>query len=465
MSAKMRPTDPLIVIMGSTGTGKSDLAVELAIRFGGEIINADAMQMYSGLPVVTNQITEAERRGVPHYLLAHISLDQETWAVGDWKREAQALIGDIRSRGKLPIVVGGTHYYLNGLLFEDILVAGDTDTTSDFPVLDEPTEVLLAKLREVDPVMADRWHHNDRRKIRRSLEIFLRMGRKASDIYAEQQLRQQSFTSPLDVQKQSGPWETLLFWVYSEPETLKTRLDKRVDKMEHAGLMTEIQEMFSYLAAKKASGVTVDMTRGIWQTIGFKEFRAYLELVNSDSQIEPDVFETMKAQALEDMKTATRQYARSQIRWIRRKLIPLLKEEPGALAKLFLVDSTDVSAYAQTVVEPASTITRAFLQGEPLPAPEEVSDVAREELRAAGEPVKPRAIPIKRTCELCHITLVSEDQWQKHLKSRRHHRVAKNAKKRALAIIPNQPAQDVLAVDEAIADMEGLEADSADEVA
>ncbi|KAL5612885.1 hypothetical protein BROUX41_004037 [Berkeleyomyces rouxiae] len=466
MSVKAKPVDPLVVILGSTGTGKSDLAVELAVRFGGEIINADAMQMYRGLPVVSNQITEAEQRGVPHHLLAHISLDEETWAVGDWKRKTQALIEDIRSRGKLPIVVGGTHYYLNGLLFEDNLVTGETDKVTEFPILDEPTDVLYAKLKEVDPVMAARWHPNDRRKIRRSLEIFLRMGCKASDIYAEQRLRQQGSVAGLtEVPGDSKPWETLLFWVYSEPETLKTRLDKRVDKMEHVGLMAEIQEMFAYLAAKKATGSPVDMTRGIWQTIGFKEFRAYLEMTNSKSaQTDAATLEALKVQAIEDMKTATRQYARSQIRWIRRKLIPLLKEEPDAIGKLFLVDSTDVSAYAHTVVGSAATLTQAFLNGDTLPAPEEVSDVARDQLRAADEPVKPRTIPIKKTCELCHLTLVSEDQWQKHIKSRRHHRVAKNAKKRALATIPGQDVQDVLVADEAMVNEEAVNEETIDDL-
>ncbi|KKA26697.1 hypothetical protein TD95_003351 [Thielaviopsis punctulata] len=458
MAANPKPAAPLVVIMGSTGTGKSDLAVEVAQRFGGEIINADAMQMYRGLPVVTNQLTPDEQRGIPHHLLAHIDLDRETWAVGDWKREALALIGDIRSRGKLPIVVGGTHYYLNGLLFEDILVTEESDNTSEFPILDEPTEVLHAKLREVDPVMADRWHPNDRRKIRRSLEIYLRMGKKASDIYAEQQLRQQKANNNTqqDAASNNGPWETLLFWVHTEAEVLKTRLDMRVDKMEAAGLMTEVQEMWDYLTTKKAAGIPVDLTRGIWQTIGFKEFRAYLEAANAASEVTTTTttsaaadLAALKAKALEDMKTATRQYAKYQIRWIRRKLLPLLRDEgPAATSKLFVLDSTDACAYASTVVAPALDITASFLAGRSLPAPEELSEAARETLRAAEEPVKPRAIPVKKTCELCHMTLVSEDQWQKHIKSRRHHRVAKNAKKRALAVVPGQQVRDVLVADE-----------------
>ncbi|GKT84538.1 tRNA isopentenyltransferase [Colletotrichum tofieldiae] len=205
------PSDPLVVILGSTGTGKSEtqLAIELATRFNGEIINADAMQMYKGLPIITNKITPAERRGVPHHLLDHIGLDQPTWVVEDFKREANKVIREIRNRGNLPIVVGGTHYYTNALLFEDTLVGADDekprdsdvkldDDTSSFPILNEPTDVILAKLREVDPVMADRWHPNDRRKISRSLQIYLQHGRPASAIYAEQRQRKMAENKPDD---------------------------------------------------------------------------------------------------------------------------------------------------------------------------------------------------------------------------------------------------------------------------
>ncbi|KAF3347104.1 Protein phosphatase inhibitor 2 [Verticillium dahliae VDG2] len=169
MTPRCPPKEPLVVILGSTGTGKSDLAVELATRFRGEVVNADAMQLYQGLPVITNKMTTAERRGIPHHLLDHIPLDEPAWIVGDFKRAANKVIREIRSRGNLPIVVGGTHYYTNALLFEDMFVgpghegqgepapAADVVPASDagrFPILDEPTEVILAKLRDVDPPAA-----------------------------------------------------------------------------------------------------------------------------------------------------------------------------------------------------------------------------------------------------------------------------------------------------------------------
>ncbi|PHH84474.1 hypothetical protein CDD83_1891 [Cordyceps sp. RAO-2017] len=116
------PAEPLVVVLGATGTGKSELAVELATRFRGEIINADAMQLYEGLPILTNKMPVAERRGVPHHLLGHISAGDAPWDVDAFKRAATALMADIRRRGRLPILVGGTHYYVDPLLFPDVIL-------------------------------------------------------------------------------------------------------------------------------------------------------------------------------------------------------------------------------------------------------------------------------------------------------------------------------------------------------
>ncbi|TQN66903.1 TRNA dimethylallyltransferase [Colletotrichum shisoi] len=445
-TARHPPSDPLVVILGSTGTGKSELAVELATRFNGEIINADAMQMYKGLPIITNKISPEERRGVPHHLLDHVSLDQPTWIVEDFKREANRVICDIRRRGNLPIVVGGTHYYTNALLFDDTLVGADDgkpkdvdvkgddadDGAASFPILDEPTDVILAKLREVDPVMADRWHPNDRRKISRSLHIYLQHGRPASEIYAEQRERKTAETSP-DGGSPVSPWQTLLFWVYSDPDVLKKRLDRRVDKMLTAGLNDETQSMYDYIRAKEAAGQQVDYTRGIWQSIGFKEFSPYLEALNTSgpSSTDPSALDALKASGLEEMKTSTRQYAKYQTRWIRTKTLPLLQERPGALDHLFVMDSTDIARWSVDVADPAVDVAGRFLRGEALPAPADLSATAREVLREAT--VQTERTLCRRTCDICKTTCVTEQDWAKHVKSRRHNVILKKTKRRALS--------------------------------
>lgn len=447
------PNQPLVVVLGSTGTGKSDvrcileppstnpanersqLAVELATRFHGEVINADAMQMYHGLPIITNKIPVSERRGIPHHLLNHIPLDRETWVVEDFKREATSLIREIRSRGKLPIVVGGTHYYVNALLFEDRLVGKAEDPSVEFPILDGPTEVMLEKLREVDPVMADRWHPNDRRKIRRSLEIYLRTGQRASDIYAQQRQKNPAASGAAEESRDaSGPWETLLFWVHTDAEVLKTRLDSRVDKMLEVGLMDEVQDLYQHLKVQRAAGANVDMTRGIWQSIGFKEFQKYLEAADESTPAQPDAtLAALKRTAVEAVKSATRQYGKYQTRWIRRKIVPLLAEEhPLAPNHLFLLDSTDASSWSRTVADPAAAVVATFLEGGQLPDPATLSEAAREVLRGTEKEVE--EVPCRKECDACGVTIMYESKWQEHLKSYRHRR--RVAKRKKLALVP-----------------------------
>ncbi|KAH8664358.1 IPP transferase-domain-containing protein [Xylariales sp. PMI_506] len=436
MSTLKKPKQPLVAIIGTTGTGKSDLAVDLAVRFNGEIINADAMQMYKGLPVITNQITAEEQRGIPHHLLATIDVEQPTWTIGLFAREATKKIREIRSKGKLPIVVGGTHYYISSLLFDNNLVDAiddedgessylhQTDNDKQFPILDGPTDLIMEELRKVDPVMAARWHPDDRRKIRRSLEIFLTTGRKASDIYAEQQAGKVA-PHPAD-----STWEALVFWVYSKPDVLKERLDRRVDKMEKMGLLDEVRTLHEYLLSREAAGEQVDRTRGIWQSIGFKQFEPYLNAEKEGSS--PQELEKLKATSIEDTKTGTRQYARYQLRWLRTKTIPALMEI-DAMKTLFLMDSSDATSFSNDVLLPAAEITRTYLDGEDLPDPLSVSTTAKDVLTTfEAESKAPKQVFEARLCEICNMTLTTEDQWTKHINGQRHRRGLKHKNRTAL---------------------------------
>lgn len=125
------------------------------------------MQLYAGLPIITNKITADEQQGIPHHLLGCIALHEQPWVVGTFVKKALRIIDEIRSRGKLPILVGGTQYYIQSLLFQDRLAeeedggseAGEfiVDTKARWPILLQPTEVLLEELKKVDPIMAARW--------------------------------------------------------------------------------------------------------------------------------------------------------------------------------------------------------------------------------------------------------------------------------------------------------------------
>ncbi|PYI10874.1 tRNA isopentenyltransferase, partial [Aspergillus sclerotiicarbonarius CBS 121057] len=443
--------NPLIAVVGATGTGKSKLAVDLASRFNGEIINGDAMQMYRGLPIITNQIPVEERNGIPHHLISCVQLDEQPWWVGKFRNESLRLIEDIHARGKVPILVGGTHYYTQAVLFKDQLIGdnasgevedeagdrmaedGDPTSSTKWPILDAPTEVVLQKLREVDPIMADRWHPNEARKIRRSLEIYFQTGRPASEVYAEQQrTKQEAMTRDASLAGAGQlRFPTMVFWVHSERETLTNRLDKRVDGMIEQGLMAEARHMSDYLRERKAQGVSVDQTRGVWVSIGYKELAPYFEALYTGTVDEAGL-ENLRRSGVESIKAATRQYAVSQIKWIRNKLWKALADA-GSTNRLYLLDSTNVDAWEQSIIEPSERLVRALLDGEPTPDPKSLSELATTVLSAKeAQPQKESASIAKcRTCDICRKTMTGEEQWQIHINGHAHRRALKSAAKRA----------------------------------
>ncbi|KKZ66048.1 hypothetical protein EMCG_08219 [[Emmonsia] crescens] len=519
MSSKVH-SEPLIAVIGATGTGKSQLAVDLATRFNGEIINGDAMQMYSGLPIITNQIPAEERQGIPHHLLGCIGFDQEPWRISHFKRECLRTVKEIRARGKLPVLVGGTHYYTQAVLFKEAILdrGGENDEdgggeqekmmdadvesykaatprSEDFPILNGPPEMILQKLREVDPVMAGRWHPNDTRRIYRSLEIYLQTGRPASEIYQEQQrLKDAASTShkpslqdladvenstttnlsPVNAEAGHLRFPTLLFWVHTKDEELTRRLSQRVDSMAEQGLVAEAESLFNYLNEKKAQGVDIDRTRGVWVSIGFKELEPYFralssststststsngvgsgDTVSDSSNVDTNAIvpnseqlARLKQSCLNSIKSATRQYYRQQVRWIRGRLWNALTDT-HATRQLYVLDSTDASASASAwdsaVRKPAERVVEAFLCGGAgkCPDPRELSEAAREifetQLRspvAAGvaegeEAGRQRTVYKCSTCDVCGITVQSDEQWEVHVRGRRHKRTVKSAEKR-----------------------------------
>ena len=370
---------------GTDADHRRQLAVEVARRFNGEVVNGDAMQLYKGLPVITNKITSDEMKGVPHHLLGCIGLEEETWTVGRFVGRALAVIDEIRSRGKLPILVGGTHYYTQALLFEDALTSEpglDLDDDRSFPILDGPTEGILERLREVDPVMAGRWHPNDRRKIQRSLEIYLRTGKPASQVYDEQRLRRE-LPSDLDdphfdsYQHGSLRFPTLILWVYASKEALSPRLDARILKMLDRGLLSEVSTLSTF---ESRSGVTIDQSRGIWVSIGYKEFLDYQSALFDNTSTEEQM-DRLKVSAIERTQAATRQYAKRQIRWLRIKLLNALPPStPSQPPTIFLLDGSSLPLWDSHVLGLAHLLTKTFLSGADLPDPSTLSDAAAEML-------------------------------------------------------------------------------------
>jgi tRNA dimethylallyltransferase len=410
--------------------------------------------MYRGLPIITNKLTTEEQRGVPHHLLGSIELDEDPWVVTHFKKEATRIISEIRDRGKLPIVVGGTSYYLDGLLFEGRVVddqpslegapSNREELAAKYPILTESPGAMLAKLREVDPVMADKWHPNDARKIRTSLEIYFATGRPASDIYAEQRRQKESKWASQDRIHDHSLGDILLFWLYAQREVLHERLDQRVNKMMQKGLLSETAEVYDYLQRRVAAGETVDRSKGIWQSIGFRQFEPYLTALK-ESPDSPQL-DKLKQAGIEDTKSATRQYAKYQVRWVTMKTIASLQEE-RLLDRFYLLDSSDIQRWDAEVLEKGVDLTKRFLAGEQLPTPAELSETAREILAGTVERSNRADTPCRKTCDICKKTLLTEELWQAHITGRKHLKAVRGAKKRQLIPAHTVPPRSLIAVE------------------
>jgi tRNA dimethylallyltransferase len=345
---------------------------------------------------------------------------------------------EIRSRGKVPILVGGTHYYTQSLLFHDALSVetelSPGNNSQHFPILEEPTETILSKLREVDPTMANRWHPNERRKIQRSLEIFLKTGKPASQIYDEQRIRREPSPSIIDEDSTSNTtgirFPTLVFWVHTNKDVLYPRLDERIHKMISKGLLQEVEALARFKEKHEVqTGVAVDQSRGIWVSIGYKEFVKYQQALKEQNVSTQDL-ELAKVEGIGKMQAATRQFANRQLKWIRIKLLNALI---GASQqdKVFLLDSTDLSTWEESVVTPALHITEQFLSGQALPDPSSLSTIAAEMLtpkRSYDLGQRPDLWQ-KRICETCGTVAVTENDWSLHVKSRAHRRAVGVEKK------------------------------------
>ncbi|KAK9471305.1 IPP transferase-domain-containing protein [Dipodascopsis tothii] len=412
----------LVAVIGTTGVGKSKLSVALAKALDGEIINADAMQTYAGVPILTNKHPEAEREGVPHHLLGHIPDVTAEYTVPQFEREASACVDEICGRGKVPIVVGGTHYYVQSLLLGSTVagaaavVPSREVSAADAAVLDGDTRALWERLQAVDPAIAQKFHPRDHRKLRRALEIYLTTGTRASDLYAAQAA----------ASADSVRYRALVLWVWSEQGALDGRLDARVDAMDRGGLGPEVAGLHAeYVAAGEPP-----LDRGLWQAIGFKEFLPFL--ASGDAQT--------RAACVDDMKRATRRYARTQTKWIRKKLLVAAAAAPADLRpQTALLDATDLAAWDERVAARAVGLARRFLAGETLGPADLAPDAAAAALLAPARDADLSRRPDDWqhfACAQCAVdgepfVCVGAELWKQHLTSRRHRLAVKRERGRA----------------------------------
>ncbi|GMM33703.1 tRNA dimethylallyltransferase [Saccharomycopsis crataegensis] len=452
---------PLVVIVGTTGVGKSQFSIDLATKYHGEIINADSMQMYCGAPLITNKHPINDRNGVPHHVMNHVPWEEE-YFIHRFEKEALSKIDDIHRRGKIPIVVGGTSYYLQSLLFTNRVVREDTNKTKqeemeEDNVLsqeyltkeealkgltkeqqdilnDTPIKVHEA-LKAIDPVISHKFHPNDTRRVKRVLEIYFRTGKKPSEIYENQTTTSSSSSSITTAGSSQLRFPTLVYWLWADQSTLNQRLDTRVDSMFENGAVNEIHELYqSYQRL-----LTTPENRcqhGVFQVIGFKEFLPWLE----DGATNDELF----AQAIDKMKVKTRKYSKMQIKWIRNVLIKELQRNtsPEGLfsAELDLLDATDLSNWQENVAEEGFKKFERFLEndnrGLKIDIPTKIKEVLLPNDAGADETIKSKNWQ-SFTCQTCvdkdsklPLILVGEDQWKKHLAGRKHRSNLNRGKKR-----------------------------------
>ena len=281
-------TPRVVCVVGPTASGKTKMGVAIAKRFGGEVVSVDSMQIYRRMTVGTAAPTPEEMEGVPHHMIA-VADPAESWSVARYVHEADRCVQDILRRGRLPVLVGGTGLWLDALIrgtdFAEGQQGGEIRQALQQRLAAEGAAVLLEELRQIDPVAAEKLHLKDEKRIIRALEVWQETGRTITD--HDRRTRE---TPP----RYDAVYIGLDF---ADRADLRERIDRRVDSMVDRGLLDEVHSLLS-------SGLSADATA--LQAIGYKQFLAV------------ERGERTEAQAVEEVKLRSRQYAKRQLTWLRR---------------------------------------------------------------------------------------------------------------------------------------------------
>ncbi|XP_035779673.1 tRNA dimethylallyltransferase-like isoform X2 [Anopheles albimanus] len=453
-SAKMEPTKtkpapppPIVVILGSTGTGKTKLSLELAIRYGGEIVSADSMQIDSLLaagrmPIVvggTNYYIESLLWKVligdgvqrEHIRRRNADSDVDTDADSDVEADAESTKRPKSGAGSGSAVAAGQERIQNPTpkpapapeqQVSDLLERCRAGTVSVDQLESYDSPLLHKVLAVVDQPSANRLHPNNKRKIIRALEVYLISGGTQTMNQALNAQRAAPGASSLGGPLRYG--NVVILWLRCEQDALNKRLDARVDSMVAQGLLPEIRAFYEqHVKPYKHQ----DYHQGILQSIGFKEFVKYLERYDTehdqlllqyltappDGNEQPDGLAALGV-CLDYLKLVTRRYARRQQHWIKNRFLGTLDRD---VPPIYALDTTDATGWNVQVTNRAVAIIDAVLGGRMPP----YEPVTRSANPASANLSKEGFFE----CAVCQRVIIGEYQWQLHLRSNKHRKVAK----------------------------------------
>ena len=279
---------PMVILTGPTAVGKTALSIELAKRINGVIISADSMQVYKHMDIGSAKITNEEMRGVKHYLIDELEPDEEFHVV-KFVQLAKKYLEEIYAEGKIPIVTGGTGFYIQALLYDIDFTEQESDTAYreelEHIAKEKGNEALHAMLDEVDPASAEAIHANNVKRVIRALEFYHLTGNRISEHNEKER-------------QKTSPYQFAYFVLTDDRAKLYERIDRRVDLMIEQGLVEEVKQL-------KQLGCHRDMVA--MQGLGYKEILAYLE------------GEYTLEQAIYIIKRETRHFAKRQLTWFKRE--------------------------------------------------------------------------------------------------------------------------------------------------
>ena len=312
----MQAKRPLIIIAGATAVGKTDMSIGLAKKIGGEIISADSMQVYKGMDIGTAKIKPEEMKGIRHYLIDELEPTEE-FNIFEFKSRAVKYINEIYDKGKIPIIVGGTGFYIQSVLY-DIDFSDEDGDKSYRSKLEEKAEkeggdVLYDMLKNIDPKAAEEIHPNNIKRVIRALEFNHNTGMLISEHNEEQR------------QKES-PYDFIYIVLNRERSKIYGRIEKRVDIMFDEGLVDEVKSLLD-------SGISPDTLS--MQGLGYKETAEYLK-----GNLTLD-------EAKDLLKKNTRHFAKRQITWFKREPDAIwmnYEEHPNMAEDLYnmVIDKLDI---------------------------------------------------------------------------------------------------------------------------